>query len=315
MNVNIDNLEHVFDTLNGFESLSSGDFTSPDSVYAKTVLKLNGVDFKHRAGTEGFMSSVKAGAQKVYEMIKNFIKAIRDFFFGSKGSKQTKTIDDAVKSTKTQLIFLTNVKPVEISGLTQKRIESAKRQLKKVDNLLTGKEVLVTFDRYHNFVEKYVDGMSELRSKWHYIEHMPGPKITDPDFKYSKLTKIQEEILSLSSEQGNENDTTIYETVTFLFDSVNPLVKLQKLYQEMRTIATEGLDELTKDLEFNNELARDFASYKDERLNNRGKHIEAFCKLMVQCSNNYTSLIKHCDVQILTIEHAINRLKNWVENN
>ena len=306
--------------MNGFESLSNGDLTSPDSIYAKTVLKLNGVDFRGRKGSESFMSSVKAGATKVYEMIKNFLKAIRDFFFGSKGSKQTKTIDDAVKSTKTQLIFLTNVKPAEISGLTQKRIESAKSQLKKVDNLLTGKEVLVTFDRYHNFVKKYVSGGDELRSKWHHIEHMPGPKITDPDFKYSKLTKIQEKILSLSSEQGNENDTpindrTIYGTVAFLFDSVNPLVKLQKLYQEMRTIATEGLDELTKDLEFNNELARDFANYKDERLNNRGKHIEAFCKLMVQCSNNYTSLIKHCDVQILTIEHAINRLKNWVENN
>ncbi|WAX22111.1 hypothetical protein AVP1_0001 [Aeromonas phage AVP1] len=84
MNVNIDNLEHVFDTLNGFESLSNGDLTSPDSVYAKTVLKLNGVDFKGREGSESFVSSVKAGAQKVYEMIKNFIKAIRDFFFGSK---------------------------------------------------------------------------------------------------------------------------------------------------------------------------------------------------------------------------------------
>ncbi|UIS25077.1 hypothetical protein PQC65_gp139 [Aeromonas phage pAEv1810] len=315
MNVNIDNLEHVLSTLTGFESLSNGDLTSPDSVYAKTVLKLNGVDFKHRAGTEGFVSTVKAGAQKVYEMIKNFLKAIRDFFFGSKGSKQTKTIDDAVKSTKSQLTFLTNVKPVEITGLTQEAMESAKRQLKKVENLLTGKEVLVTFDRYHNFVEKYVSGGSELRLKWHDIERMPGPKITDPDFKYSKLTKIQKEILSLSSEQGNENNTTIYKTVTFLFDSVNPLVKLQKLYQEMRTIATEGLDELTKDLEFNNELARTFANYKDETLNNRGKHIEAFCKLMVQCSNNYTSLIKHCDEQILTIGYAINKLKKWVENN
>lgn len=84
MNVNIDNLEHVFATLTGFESLSNGDLESPDSIYAKTVLKLNGVEFRDRAGTEGFLSSVKAGAQKVYEMIKNFIKAIRDFFFGSK---------------------------------------------------------------------------------------------------------------------------------------------------------------------------------------------------------------------------------------
>ena len=90
MNVNIDNLEHVFATLTGFESISNGDLESPDSVYAKTVLKLNGVDFKHRAGTEGFMSSVKAGAQKVYEMIKNFIKAIRDFFKGAFGKKWTK---------------------------------------------------------------------------------------------------------------------------------------------------------------------------------------------------------------------------------
>lgn len=104
MNVNIDNLEHVFTTLTGFESLSNGDLTSPDSVYAKTVLKLNGVDFKHRAGTEGFMSSVKAGALKIYEMIKNFIKAIRDFFFGSKNK-----VSNDIKITENNIKELDNL--------------------------------------------------------------------------------------------------------------------------------------------------------------------------------------------------------------
>lgn len=113
MNVNIDNLEHVLNTLTGFESLSNGDLESPDSVYAKTVLKLNGVDFKHREGTEGFMSSVKAGAQKVYEMIKNFIKAIRDFFFGSK--KETGKIVNSVQN---------NLNSIEKSKKTRKEHSS-----------------------------------------------------------------------------------------------------------------------------------------------------------------------------------------------
>ena len=314
MNVNIDNLEHVLSTLTGFESLSSGDLTSPDSVYAKTVLKLNGVDFRGREGSESFMSSVKAGAQKVYEMIKNFIKAIRDFFFGSKGSKQTKAIDDAVKSTKSQLTFLTNVKPVEITGLTQETKERIEKQMGRITNLMAGKEIALVFDRYISFKEKYAEGQYESFMKWFDVSRVPGLRVSDPEFKYKRIIEIHKKITSIASAyEVSESFTSTGET-TSIFKTIGPLGELQKLYQEMRTVATEGLAEITKDLEHNNEIAKGYLNDKEETFIKTGKQIEAFCKHLVQASNNNTALIKHCDNQILLMEESISKLKKIVEN-
>lgn len=135
MNVNIDNLEHVFDTLTGFESLSNGDLESPDSVYAKTVLKLNGVDFKHRAGTEGFMSSVKAGAQKVYEMIKNFLKAIRDFFKGMFGKKTNQAVANTIPEAERAIkIIESSLDKTNIKETTKLEIEETINSIKNTIN-------------------------------------------------------------------------------------------------------------------------------------------------------------------------------------
>lgn len=83
----------------------------------------------------------------------------------------------------------------------------------------------------------------------------------------------------------------------------------------MRTVATEGLAEITKDLEHNNEIAKGYLDDKEETFVKTGKQIEAFCKHLVQASNNNTSLIKHCDNQILLIESSISKLKKIVEDN
>lgn len=314
MNVNIDNLEHVLSTLTGFESLSNGDLTSPDSVYAKTVLKLNGIDFRGREGSEGFMSSVKAGAQKVYEMIKNFLKAIRDFFFGSKGSKQTKAIDDAVKNTKSQLTFLTNVKPVELTGLNQEAIDRVQKHMERITNLMENKEVVLAFDRYLSFKEKYMAGQHQALLKWFDVENVPGPKVSDSGFKFKEIAEIHKKILEIGSQHNVYNDIKTPGTFLSSFKTIEPLIRLQALYQEMRNVATQGLAEITKDLEYNNEIAKEYLNDKEEVFVKRGKEIEKLCKHMVEASNNNTSLIKHCDNQILLIESSISKLKKIVEN-
>ncbi|MGL4614423.1 MAG: hypothetical protein ACRCVV_11105 [Shewanella sp.] len=160
MNVNIDNLEHVLSTLTGFESLSNGDPESPDSVYTKTVLKLNGVDFKHRAGTEGFMSSVKDGAAKVYEMIKNFIKAIRDFFKGTFGKKVDQAVSvsgpDAEKSIK---IIETKIRQDVISERAKQDVQASVERIKnKIEQMK--KNVVDT-----PTVEKKIDLIIEKKKK------------------------------------------------------------------------------------------------------------------------------------------------------
>ena len=131
MNVDIDNLEHVLSTLTGFESLSNGDLESPDSVYTKTVLKLNGVDFKHRAGTEGFVSSVKDGAAKIYVMIKNFIKAIRDFFKGTFGKKVDQAVSVSVpEAEKSIKIIETKIRQDVISERAKQDVQASVERIK-----------------------------------------------------------------------------------------------------------------------------------------------------------------------------------------
>ncbi|QBZ70763.1 hypothetical protein pETSU_182 [Edwardsiella phage pEt-SU] len=55
-----------------------------EASYAMTVFTLNDIDF---AGQEGFLDSVKRGARKVYEWIKDLIKTIRGWFTGSSKAK------------------------------------------------------------------------------------------------------------------------------------------------------------------------------------------------------------------------------------
>lgn len=130
MQVNIDNLEHALMTINGFESLSNGDLTSPDSVYTKTVLKLNGVDFKGRVGSEGFGSYLKDGANKIYEMVKNFIKAIRDFFKGMFGKKVDNGISNATKSVEKSVAELTTQIPkLELSETTKNQVQEINQRI------------------------------------------------------------------------------------------------------------------------------------------------------------------------------------------
>lgn len=160
MNVNIDNLEHVLSTLTGFESLSSGDLTSPDSIYAKTVLKLNGVDFKGREGSESFMSSVKAGAVKVYEMIKNFIKAIRDFFKGMFGKKVDQAVSIAVpEAEKSIKVIETRIKQDVISEKAKQDVDATVERIKnKIEQM---KQNTVDLSVAKKKVEKIIEKKKE----------------------------------------------------------------------------------------------------------------------------------------------------------
>ncbi|UOX39593.1 putative virion structural protein [Aeromonas phage ZPAH34] len=115
MEVTTETIDHAFTTIFGFESICNKDFKSPNSIYTQTVLKLNNCDLGQIAGQEGFGSAIKAGAIKVYEMIKALIKAIRDFIFGNK-----KESSQTVKSIETNLNAIENANKKETSHVTLK---------------------------------------------------------------------------------------------------------------------------------------------------------------------------------------------------
>lgn len=99
MNIDLDNMDHAINMINGFEALSLRDFDNLDAHYANTVLKLNDCDLNAIAGQEGFLSALKAGGKKLIEMIWNLLKKVKEFFFGSYGSKADKVVDEAAKAS------------------------------------------------------------------------------------------------------------------------------------------------------------------------------------------------------------------------
>ncbi|QGH72070.1 putative virion structural protein [Klebsiella phage N1M2] len=86
--------EHTCAITNGLAELakeSVGDNElSGDAVYADTVLKLHGIDLVEVEGQESFLDNVKKGGQKVYEWIKNLLRAIRDWINGDTARQFTK---------------------------------------------------------------------------------------------------------------------------------------------------------------------------------------------------------------------------------
>lgn len=310
MNVNIDNLEHVLSTLNGFESLSNGDLESPDSIYTKTVLKLNGVDFKHRAGTEGFVSSVKAGAQKVYEMIKNFIKAIRDFFFGSKGSKQTKAIDDAVKSTQNNSKEIMSKKndgsfnEENISTLTAYTLEK-----ERIERLMDNEKIKLVTDNYNAFVQKYSDDIFTVGLIGSRLRGIPGISITDLRVYAAQLGDLNSNIGFIAEKYSTKYTHTGDNQRISIFETTPPLVELQKLFNEMRTIATKALADVTKDLEHNNELAKKQENSNDPKSNLHSDKVKYLCRKMVAVSTKLTNLIEYCDSKIIKVKQIMEGVK------
>ena len=302
MNVNIDNLEHVLSTLNGFESLSSGDLTSPDSVYAKTVLKLNGVDFKGREGSESFLTSVKAGATKVYEMIKNFIKAIRDFFFGSKGSKQTKTINDAVKETENTSKEIMNKK-------NDKDFDPYRLEKERIERLMDNEKIKLETDRCETFIRKYSENIFTTGMVGSRLKEIPGISLTDLRSKATQLEDINSNIGLITEKHATKFIYTENNQRISIFEVIPPLVELQKLFNKMRTIATETLGDVTKDLEHNNELAKKQENSSDIESKYHSDKVRTLCKKLVTVSNSLTNLINYCDSKITRINQVIEGVK------
>lgn len=81
-------VEHFSNMISGCESLTTGDYQSPNSVYAFTVLKLHAQDAGLVAGQEGFLDHVKKGASTIKEWIRKLIAAIVSYVTGSRKTLQ-----------------------------------------------------------------------------------------------------------------------------------------------------------------------------------------------------------------------------------
>ena len=128
MNVFVSDVEHFQSLLAGFESLDNDmNAKDGDACYTRTCLSLNGVSFNQYAGNEGFVQTIKEGAVKFYEMIKSWLKSIKEFFFGAAGAKQDQQVAKVVKAAN-ELPAKINK---ELSSLTPEEQEKVTAKLKE----------------------------------------------------------------------------------------------------------------------------------------------------------------------------------------
>lgn len=83
----LSDVNHYAVMVSGCESINSMDYTSPDSKYAQSVLKLHANDLGFFAGQEGFLETVKKGASNIKEWALKLIKAIQDWWKSRKAPK------------------------------------------------------------------------------------------------------------------------------------------------------------------------------------------------------------------------------------
>ncbi len=104
----LDDMDHVFNTLSGTESLFETGSSSVYNIqgtegYIEGVLLANGVNLSRITGNEaGFVDSIKSGLKKVYETLKNILKGIKDFFTKSKADSAD-TVKNSVAEMNTAL--------------------------------------------------------------------------------------------------------------------------------------------------------------------------------------------------------------------
>lgn len=88
-------VEHFAAMVAGCESFNTGDVQAPDARYALSVLKLHANDMGLVAGQEGFLDSIKKGAQTIKQWFLSLVRAIKDFLQGSKTAVQAKELAKA----------------------------------------------------------------------------------------------------------------------------------------------------------------------------------------------------------------------------
>lgn len=101
--------ENTYNLVAGMEAIAeagpASNYDGFEAHYAHTVLSLNDIDV---SGQEGFMDSLKKGAKKVYEWIKDLIKTIRSWFTGpskaqyEKDKKEIKEVINQVNIKRTK---------------------------------------------------------------------------------------------------------------------------------------------------------------------------------------------------------------------
>lgn len=318
MNVDVDHIEHVVTCMAGFESYMSGQ-DNGDVAYAMTCMRLNGLDVKSVAGNEGFFTAIKEGGKKLYEMIVNLLRGIKNFFFGSSGSKRdsavTKGKDEVKEVKKVVEITVTKLErsePVQhgsgapkhySESKMQSMIEEAKKSTDQMNKLISGEQFAQTGEKWLNFTSEYTNPLWDASSRAHYVQNIPQVKITDLSFGLGELKAGLKKIHDAILKQKPSGENKMY-----IIGTIDAGMEIYDAMLNVRTIAKKQLATASVDLEHNNNAYKKLLDFDDETLQNRGKEMQKLSTDIVRVTDALTKLIKDLETNMMSICYGVGRI-------
>ena len=290
MNVFVSDVEHFQGLLAGFESLDNDiNAKDGDAVYARTCLSLNGVSFNQYAGNEGFVQTIKDGAVKFYEMIKSWLKSVKEFFFGAAGTKQDQQVSKTVKAA-SELPGKVNKALNAMSPEDREKAEGKlKTQFAKLDP-----EAVVHTVGLHKMNDVYlVDSDGLLKDIKVTAEKV---KADFPDLS-SELSKIS----TLYQEMGKLVGKKVEADVKSLTEAAVLCAKIAELRSAFKSLQAK----ITPALEKSNEQTKKLAEGKAENEQDH-RYSKKVTNYLANLSSHTANCIKSCNKTIGKIAEIFN---------
>ncbi|MGL4614232.1 MAG: hypothetical protein ACRCVV_10140 [Shewanella sp.] len=282
MNVFVSDVEHFQGLLAGFESLDNDiNAKDGDAVYARTCLSLNGVSFNQYAGNEGFVQTIKDGAVKFYEMIKSWLKSVKEFFFGAAGAKQDQQVSKTVKAA-SELPGKVNK---ALSAMSPEDREKAEGKLKTQFAKLDPEAVVHTVGLRKMNDVYLVDSDGLLKDIKVTADKV---KADFPDLS-SELSKIS----TLYQEMGKLVGKKVEADVKSLTEAAVLCAKIAELRSAFKSLQAK----ITPALEKSNEQTKKLAEGKTEN-NQDHRYSKKVTNYLANLSSHTANCIKSCNKTI-----------------
>jgi hypothetical protein len=301
-------IEHFGTMIDGCEALQSGDRKSESARYAFSVLRIQQPDMASVAGQESFTSTIVNAGKHLYEMIKNFIRSIRDFFFGSKGAKQEVAVKKAEADLKDknkeikEALKKNNSDGMGDSPLAND-IRKAVSSAEALNKVLSGDGVIISFESIID--NKKLDHVT-LFDMIH-NSHDLGVGLSPDDYKLYQVQKeIQEFINKFKHESGITDRSPNSVIITSSYNAELAGAQLGEIFR----LARKGLEQVNKDLEkVNNQFKRHETGNNEKGMAMARTVLIALSKV----GSRLTDLIRLCLNTLGELEKKMNSIMSSLE--